>query len=122
MVIGSGADDLYPPNETITIQINGETNIEGECNYIIYTTQAREIYINVEYVYNTHDWKQKIHAENIITPLKIYRRILNFTQWDIDNIPRVHITSDHKWDKLFINGNIKGQVIYIDVEDADDDL
>ena len=43
-------------------------------------------------------------------------------QWDLDNITIIYINSDHTWDPVCIDNDIKGQVIYPDEGDADDDL
>ena len=81
----------------------------------------------MEDVPNIHGGKQQIHAVNRIIPLKLHCILLHVpimktTLCKLGNIPRIHLTSDQPWYPVCLNDNTKGQVIYPDVGDADDDL
>ena len=117
--------DIY--NRTIIIKVNQEPLFEGEGNCIISTDQFRESYIKVNNVDKRHGGKQKIHDDNRIINLKLHNSLLYFTiikptQWDLDNIHRIHLTSYQTWDPECLNNDTKAQVIYQGQGGADYDL
>ena len=55
-----------------------------------------------------HGGEQMIQAGNEIIPLKFERALLYYpiwapTQWELDNVPRIMLTSQEPWDPVTIN-------------------
>ena len=51
----------------------------------------------------------------------MYGPIREPTEWELENLPQVMLTSDASWDPGSINDDLDGQVIFPDEEDIIDD-
>ena len=81
----------------------------------------------MDYVSKRHGGKQKIHAENRIIPLNLHHTLLHVairkpTQYLLDNIHSIHITSDQPCYPACLNDDTKVQAIYIGDEDEYDGM
>ena len=107
------------------LQVNEAPLIDGKGNSLLSTTQARENAVKIDDVANRHGGSQSIQVENRNIPLKFYRSLLHIpirrpTEWEMDNLPRYHLTSEQPWDPEAINNDTKGKVVYPDDDDVED--
>ena len=76
---------------------------------------------------NLNGGKQYIHDGDRFVPTKfvkalIYLPILEPTQWELNNIIHIMLTSDHPWDPTSIDNELEGKVVFLNRYGADDDL
>ena len=76
---------------------------------------------------NSRGGKQYIHDGYRFVPTKfvkalIYLPILEPTQWELNNIIQIMLTSDHPWDPTSIDNELEGKVVFLNRYGADDDL
>ena len=75
------------------------------------TAQAREFNVAVHDVAKRHGGKQMIHASNRIIPLRfenalLYTPVREPTEWELENLPRVVLTSDEPWNPAVLDDPI----------------
>ena len=68
-----------------------------------------------------------VQAENRILPLKLERSLLLVpirkpTDWELDNLPRIHLTNEEPLDPATLNDDTKGKVIFPEDGDTKDDM
>ena len=83
---------IYPLNETLLLH--------GGTNTMISTAQDREFCVAIHDIAKNHGVKQYIHDVNRIITMNfenylMYLPIWKPTQWDIDKLECIMLTSDH---------------------------
>ena len=78
-------------------------------------------------IYNLNGGKQYIHDGDRFLPTNfvkalIYLPILEPTQWELNNIIHIMLTSDHPWDPTSINNELEDKVLFPNIYGADDNL
>ena len=121
--IGSAVTVIDLPRGPVAIQLNETPLLENGSNSLLSTAQAREFGVIVDDVAIRHGGKQHIQADNLIIPMKMHRSLLYVpirepTEWELNHLPRIHLTSDEVWDPARLNDALDGKVIY----PSDDDL
>ena len=127
VVIGSGVAALDRPTGPVLVQINEAPLIYAEGNSLLSTPQSRENSVKIDDVAKRHGGTQRIQAENTIIPLKFHHSLLHApirkaTAWELDNLPRIHLTSDQVWDPACLNDDTEGNIVYPEDDDVDEDL
>ena len=96
------------PNGIIIFHISDTTKLHRGANYLFLTSHTRDVGIAIQDVAKHHGGKQYIHDYNRAIPMKfdkalMYVMIQETTQWDLNNLDPVILTSYHPWDPDYIN-------------------
>ena len=114
--IGGAAGSADLPGGTIILQMNEVPLIKGGSTSLLSTTQAREFGVKVNDVAKRHGGQQSIQVGDTIIPLQLQRALLSIpirepTRWELENLPRVIVTSDEPWDPTKFNDSLEGTTL-----------
>ena len=109
--IGSSTTAIDLPDCTLIDHLNNTPLLHGGAHSLILIEQARQSSAAVHDVAHFHGGKQYTHADNWVIPMNfdkalMYVTIWEPTQWELDSLDHVTLTSDQPWYPDLINDTL----------------